>query len=232
MGWIYLNHVLSETTPLYGGMGKVRIEAARAMARGDSSNSSLLAMPAHAGTHIDAPKHFDDTGMALDEFPAEFWHARSPELIDVECRPGELLTLARLGTQLNEVSVSCDMILLRTGAETWRRSDSSTYTQRGPGIGEDVAEWLRVHRSVKMLGMDCVSVSSFADREAGRRTHRAFLGAGKGRPICLVEDMALAVLPRGRTAVKEIWVVPLLFSGADGAPATVLGRVGQAADDN
>lgn len=224
MTWIYLSHVLGETTPLYGGMGAIRINPSRAMTRGDSSNNSELQFPAHAGTHVDAPRHFDPQGMTLDQYPPDYWVLKRPALLDVPCDPAQILDLGRIGAMLDAVPQDCDMLLLRTGAEAWRSANPNVYSTRGPGVAEDVALWLRTHRRIRMLGMDFISVSSFAHRELGRAAHRAFLGAGIGQAILLVEDMALAGLPGKMDALEEVWVVPLLHDDSDGAPVTVLAR--------
>jgi|TARA_B100000315_G_scaffold247539_1_gene276348 kynurenine formamidase len=44
-----------------------------------------------------------------------------------------------------------------------------------PGIDAEIGFWLRENRSIKMLGLDFISLSSYAHRKEGRRAHRAFL---------------------------------------------------------
>lgn len=224
MTWIYLSHVLRETTPLYGGVGEIRINPSRSMGRGDSSNNSDLHFPAHAGTHVDAPRHFDPQGMTLDQYPPDYWLVKRPALLDVPCAPAQMIDMERMGTMLDAVPQDCDMLMLRTGAEVWRSTSPDVYSTQGPGVAADVAFWLRTHRRIKMLGMDFISASSFAHRELGRAAHRAFLGNGMGQPVLLVEDMALASLPGKMDAVDEVWVVPLLYDNSDGAPVTVMAR--------
>ncbi len=224
MTWIYLSHVLAETTPLYGKNGEVRIRRSRSMSRGDSSNNSELIMPSHVGTHVDAPNHFDAQGLTLDRYPADHWRCLRPALLHLPSEPGELLGMERMASLLEQVPGDCDILLLRTGAQAWRTDAPDTYACRGPGVAAGVAHWLRSHRHLKFLGMDFVSISSHAHRDAGREAHRAFLGPQESgsAPILLIEDMALAELS---AVPKEVWVVPILFSGADGAPATVFARV-------
>ena len=224
MNWIYLSHILSETTPLYGGMGQVKIVRARSMSEGDSSNSSDLALSAHAGTHVDAPRHFDPAGVTLDTYPPNHWQAVRPWLLDVSSPPGGILDLTRIGAALETVPTECDMLLLRTGAEAWRTHDPKVYAEQGPGVAPDVADWLRRNRELKFLCMDFISVSSFAHREIGREAHQVFLGPhGVGSPpILLVEDMALSQLEQ---APRLVWIVPLRYTAADGAPVTVLAQV-------
>ena len=59
MSWIYLSHTLNEETPLYNDSGVVLLERKRKILEGDSCNSTDLSLPAHSGTHMDAPYHFD-----------------------------------------------------------------------------------------------------------------------------------------------------------------------------
>ncbi len=222
--WLYLNHVLSETTPLYGGKGGVRIARVRSIVKGDTSNESELVLQAHSGTHMDAPRHFDAAGATLDSYAPDFWHATRPCLIEAPCEPGTVLDRSGLGTALDAVPKDCDLLLLRTGAERWRSAQPAVYAKQGPGVAPDVAHWLRRNRKLKFLGMDFISVSSFAHREIGRESHRAFLSPHESGnpPILLVEDMALARLVR---APQLVWVVPLCYTEADGAPVTVLATV-------
>lgn len=224
MPWIYLSHVLAADTPLYGGRGSVRITRARSIAAGDAANSSELALPAHSGTHIDAPRHFVEAGMTLEDFPADYWRATRPRLISCGCEPGELLGLRQLQGQLEELPADCDALFLRSGFERFRASDPVTYMQRGPGLAPDLGRWLRQHRRLKFIGMDFVSASSFLHRAIGHEAHGEFLApnAAGQAPVLLVEDMALGEL-RGNP--KEVYCIPLRFTEADGAPITALARV-------
>ena len=224
MSWIYLSHVLDEQTPLYGKNGQVSIKRARSIENGDSSNNSELSMPAHAGTHIDAPYHFDQAGVSLELFPPEFWQTDAVWLMEWPCDASEILDLDRTGELLESVPVNCELLLIRTGFENKRASQVDTYTKQGPGLGADVARWLRQQRRLKYLGMDFISTSSFSHRETGREAHREFLcdSQADSPAILLVEDMALGQLQK---TPASVWIVPLRFSRADGAPVTVLAKI-------
>jgi kynurenine formamidase len=223
MSWIYLSHVLDSDTPLYGGGGTVSIVRTRRMDANDTSNNSSLALPAHSGTHVDAPFHFDPQGLTLDRLPAHFWRAASPSLIDAPCNPGELLDLDRLGPLFDAIPHQCDLLLLRTGAEAWRSANPDTYACQGPGLAPAAAAWLRENRRLRFLGMDFISLSSPLHREAGRAAHRALLGpASASAPVLLIEDMALGEL---KASPLSAWIMPLLYRDADGAPATVIAEV-------
>jgi len=224
MSWVYLSHVLKEDTPLYGGGAGVRIEEIRSIASGDTSNNSALALPAHAGTHIDAPYHFDQDGRTLEDFPVAFWMADAPAMIDCPATIGEILNLNRLESELVGIPENTDLLLLRTHAEEWRDVDPQAYSERGVGIGVEVARWMREHLRLKFFGVDCVSISSPSSRELGREAHRIFLQSDSATtdPILLIEDMALSSL---NACPRRVLVVPMRFVCSDGAPVTVLAEL-------
>ena len=62
---------LDQNLPVYPGNAPFVLEAVKRVARGDSSNVSTLHMSAHAGTHVDAPRHFFDDGPGVDGLPLE-----------------------------------------------------------------------------------------------------------------------------------------------------------------
>jgi len=70
---IYLSYPLSEKTPLYGGEKGVTLFQDRKQSEGASCNTMNWSFPNHAGTHIDAPYHFDSSGKQLCDYPPEFW---------------------------------------------------------------------------------------------------------------------------------------------------------------
>jgi kynurenine formamidase len=66
--------------------------------------------------------------------------------------------------------------------------------------------------------MDLISVSSYSNREEGRKAHHAFLNPDEGEIILLIEDMKLDT----DGPFNKVIVAPLLIDNADGAPCTVL----------
>ena len=225
---IWLSHVLSPETPMYSGSGRVEITAERSIASGDTSNNTHLALPAHSGTHVDAPVHFVDGGASIDQFDAASWIAERPALIDVPCEPGELIGVDRIRGELDALPRETDMLLLRTGAQRWRTSSNASerdnFESHGPGIGLDLATWLRDELALAFLGVDAISISSPDHREVGREAHRILLGPHhSGREaVRLIEDMDLAAL---HGSPNRVWVAPLRMLGGDGAPVTVFAEL-------
>ncbi len=228
---IYLNHVIEETSPLYGDSGCIHFARVRSIREGDSSNNTELSLPAHAGTHIDAPFHFDANGQCLDQFPADFWICRRPFLIEKPVEKDEIITLENWLLELEKIPEETDLLLIKTGFERFRHTFSATrdktYIFNGPGLGPDVGLWLRRNRSLKMIGFDFISLTSYQHRELGREAHRAFLKTDSGKkdsvePILIIEDMKLADL---HSSPRRVSVVPINYQQADGSPVTVLAEI-------
>jgi kynurenine formamidase len=232
--WIYLNHTLRESSPLYGGSDKVNIEKPRRIFRGHSSNNSYFKFPSHSGTHVDAPFHFDNEGKKLSDFPANFWINNNNHLIEINAEPGEIITLEKLLNKLNEMPLDTEFLIIKTGFEKFRNADNDktepVYIFNNPGISPKIGLWLRENRDIKFIGFDFISISSFKNRDLGRKTHRVFLSKNpdqaknqkSGKPILIVEDMKLEQL---KVAPHQIIVLPLIFEAGDGAPATIIANV-------
>ncbi len=221
---IYLSYVLSEDTPTYGDKGLCIIEQVKKILKGDSSNNSQLHISSHTGTHIDAPYHFCSDGKTIDTYPPEFWFCNRPYLIDTNI--SDIIRLDSIKDQLDQIPDSTDILLFRSGFEKSRDSQNkSQYIFNNPGIEAKIGFWLRENKSIKIIGMDFISLSSYVDREEGRCAHRAFLCPYEKEgitfdPILIVEDMKLAHFDE---KLNNIIVMPLRTQNGDGAPVTVIG---------
>src|ERR1700737_3879057 len=57
--------------PIYEGDPGIEIKAWSALAKGNSSNVSVLQFGAHTGTHVDAPAHFIEGARRIDALSLE-----------------------------------------------------------------------------------------------------------------------------------------------------------------
>lgn len=218
MNAVWLSHPLTPDSPLYGGGEGVRIQPEKSMAQGDSCNTTLLALPAHAGSHVDAPAHFIAGGRTVTDYDAAAWLFESPMVVSVPAAPGRLLGPDDLDG-IRQAPADTDLLLVRTGFE--RHRDEPVYWQQGPGIVPEAAAFLKAALPrLQAVGFDFISISSLAHRETGREAHRAFLGAG----IRIFEDLSLAAV-EGACKLARVVALPLRIQGADGAPCTVIGFI-------
>ena len=68
---------LDATLPTYPSNTPFSLEPIKRIGRGDSSNVSTIHMSAHAGTHVDAPRHFFDAGTGTESLPLEMLCGRA-----------------------------------------------------------------------------------------------------------------------------------------------------------
>ena len=82
MKYVLLSHTIDEKTPLYGNTPAPCILAHSRISEGDSSNTSILSIHNHTGTHIDAPKHFVDDGKTISEYTLDELVFNNPVVVD------------------------------------------------------------------------------------------------------------------------------------------------------
>ena len=201
------------SVPLHSGMvhwpdnPPVSIERMLDISKGDNANVSSLSMGSHTGTHMDAPVHFLNDGTSLDrmELEATVGSARVIEIDDQEAILAEAIE--------NEDIQPGDRILFRTRnslSDWWLQPFKTDFVY----LSHEAAELL-ARRRVRTVGVDYLSVGGY--KRDGAQTHRALLEAG----IWIIEGLRLNQIEPGD---YELICLPLLITGADGAPSRALLR--------
>ena len=173
---------------------------------GGAFELSRLSLGTHLGTHVDPPKHYLEGGAGVEELP-----------LDALVGPGVVLDMrgrAYIDREaLEQVSPGRHRrVLLKTdnGPLLLRRAFRENYVH----LTESGAAFL-IERGVVLVGIDYLSIERYGN--PGAAVHRALLKAG----IVIVEGAHLAEVPPGP---YEIFCLPLLIQGGDGAPARLLLR--------
>jgi len=197
---------LDARLPTYPGNTPFSLEPSQSIARGDHANVSTIQSSVHAGTHVDAPRHFLPDGAGVDALPLELLCGRT-RVIEVTTRKG--ITPDDLaGFDLSE-----DIrVLLKThNSRMW---GSPEFHTDFIGVTGAAAQYF-VDRGVKLLGIDYLSIEVF--RTPGAPAHHALLSAG----VIVVEGLNLVDVEPG---VYDMFCLPLRLVGSDGAPARVILR--------
>ena len=199
---------LDANLPTYPGNVPFSLEPTRQISRGASSNLSSLRLSAHAGTHVDAPRHFFDGAPGTDALPLEMLLGRA-RVIEITSRKG-------IGPEdLSRVDLSEDVrLLIKTyNSRFWGSPDfHGDYV----GLTEAGARHL-VEHGIKVVGVDYLSVEEF--KKPGAPAHHVLLGAG----TVVIEGLNLRDVDPG---IYEMYCLPLRIVDADGAPARVVLRRG------
>lgn len=214
----YLSYPLQQSNPVYGKPDQViSIKPDKSIDLGDTCNVYTITMENHWGTHVDCPAHFYSNAKRVTDYPADYWLFSNPQVMNLECKNGQIITLDDLPESIEEKT---DCLIIKTG--WYKHRMHPVYCLENPGISAELGLWLRNERkNIRAIGFDFISVSSYASREVGRQAHRAFLDPeGNNNPILIIEDMYLGY---DLHILKELWVAPLLISSIDSAPCTVIG---------
>ncbi len=187
---------------VYPGNPEIHIELQQSVARGAGANVSSLAFGSHTGTHVDAAKHFFDSGQTVDNIPLD--RLIGPAILLVFS--DDLMSVGAADLAKHQLGRHT-RVLLRTRNSAFLGSAAfvNDYTYLAP----DGAEYL-VHRGVELVGIDYLSIEQF--HSGHHRTHLTLLGAG----VVIVEGLDLSVPAAGE---YQLMCLPLRLRGLDGAPA-------------
>jgi arylformamidase len=206
MSWIDISTPLHSGMTVWPGDDPVRVEQTMFLERGDPYNLTRLALSAHTGTHIDAPRHFLPGGAAMETMPLDVMSgpARVIHVDDpVAVRPRHIPADLKQG----------ERILFRTINSTLHLRQPH-FVEEFVFVSKEAAALLAAAR-VSLVGIDYLSAGGFHTDLA--ETHLILLGAG----VWVVEGLQLAHAAPGD---YDLLCLPLLIAGADGAPARALLR--------
>ena len=216
-----LSYSLDEDTPTYGDKNRVKISSGKSIINGDSVNESSIKLPLHAGTHIDFPKHFYLNGQSLESYPVSFWVCNTPTLIEIETK--NLLLMEEVIEQLETIpeGIKPDILLIKVNNNVMR--NSPRFWEYNFGLHPDLARHIRNEfPSIKIVGINSISLTSFQHRSEGREAHLEFLNPDK--PILIVEDMNLSKVDN-TSNFNKIIVSPLQINNVDGVPVSILAEM-------
>jgi kynurenine formamidase len=204
-----LSHSVTSETQVYPGDPVPHLEQHSTIER-DGFNLMSVTMGSQSGTHVDAPFHFDDEGIKIDEIPLQLFVG--PAVIfdcgDLQAR--DEITIESLGVQLEEIA-SGDMAIFRT---RWSRYYGTDEYFNNPYLSADLVQLL-LERGVRTFGLDAINIDETPDEQhpgIGFPAHH--LIAKAGGVIC--ENLTnLEAIDFPRPIVS---ILPMKFVGIDGAP--------------
>ena len=198
--------------PVIHGVWKTHEEAFAESGNIQGNSVMYFSMPDHAGTHIDAPRHFGKSGMPMDEYPLE--NCIVPGIcIDLrhiapraEIGPDDLAAaVAKTGLAVPKGGT----ILLCTGHHA-RTFPAAVYSTDNPGVNEAATAWL-AEQGIVHFGID--SMRPGPEGRINALVHKVCLELGitHMESLCNLE----ALLGEG---VFTFIGLPLKFRGGTGSP--------------
>ncbi|XP_052193639.1 cyclase-like protein 2 isoform X2 [Diospyros lotus] len=206
---IDITHRVTPTTPCGGfeGVGEV-VSLSLSMKNGSDYNFSIMKLPVHAGTHVDAPGHmydrYFDAGFDVDSLDLDVLNGPAL-LVDV---PRDKNITADVMKSLN-IPKGVRRVLFRTLNTDRKLMFKKEFDTSYVGFMKDGAQWLVDNTDIKLVGIDYLSVAADADLIPA---HLVFL---EGREIILVEGLKLDDIQPG---IYDVHCLPLRLLGAEGSP--------------
>ncbi|XP_058191745.1 cyclase-like protein 2 isoform X2 [Rhododendron vialii] len=180
----------------------------KSMKNGSDYNFSIMKLPVHSGTHVDAPghmfEHYFDVGFDVDTLDLDVLNGPAL-LVDV---PRDTNITAEAMKSLN-IPKGVRRVLFRTlntdRRLMWKKNFDTSYV----GFMKDGAQWLVDNTDIKLVGIDYLSVAAYDDLIP---SHLVFL---ESREIILVEGLKLDDVKPG---LYSVHCLPLRLLGAEGSP--------------
>ncbi|HSB56697.1 MAG TPA: cyclase family protein [Nitrosopumilaceae archaeon] len=178
----------------------------------DGYNLELIFLSSHSGTHIDAPFHFIDKGLKIDEIPLERFVCDAI-LFRIKKGPNQPITKSDIikferkhGKILNHST-----IIFSTG--WYRNLPKKDYFKSNPGLSADAAKYLAAKR-LNLVGIDSPSIDLGKDSKFP--VHHILLS----KDVLVVEN--LCNLEKISEMYFKLIVLPLNLKGATGSPVRAI----------
>jgi kynurenine formamidase len=224
-----LTHELSPDFPVWLRFSEPPVVKQVATLAVDGYNDKINTINEHTGTHIDAPLHFDDSGLSVAQLPAGSLVAplavvriaqRAAQDPTTELEVDDILDWERRHGRLPEgafVAMDSGWSSRVPVPGAFLNYDQATGQYRWPGISPEAAHFLVADRVVVGVGVDTTSLDT-GTREIPV-AHQTILPAGRYGLECIAE---LDQVPDiGATLVVG---APKMRAGT-GGPARVLALV-------
>lgn len=199
--------------PLIHGVWKTHEEAFVDSGKVHGNSVMFLSMSDHCGTHIDAPRHFGETGTPINEYPLENCYVKGICLDLTHIEPKAEITAEDLEAAVEQAGVAIPKqgtVLLCTGHHE-RTYPSRAYSTDNSGVNVAATKWLAAQEIVH-FGIDSMRPGP-AEGPVNALVHKACLELG----ITHIESLCNLEQLIGVGEFRFIGL-PLKFRGGTGSP--------------
>jgi len=199
-----ITYGLSSNMIIYPGDAKFKKKIFSSIKKGQSTNTSVLTIGSHNGTHFDAPYHIFSSKKTLDKIAPSYFIGKA---LVVEIKNKKEIAL----DDVEKIKFKkIDKILFKTS--------NSFYLQKNKPFNKNFVHFTKesarflAQQNIKLIGIDYLSVDKF--HSGNHPAHTEFMK----KNILLLETINLYKVKPG---VYDFFGAPLLIQDADGAPARV-----------
>ncbi|MCP4154299.1 MAG: cyclase family protein [bacterium] len=201
--WLDISLPLDEHLVSWQDEGPPQVKQYCFLDKGDPANTSMFRTDLHAGTHLDAPRHFFNEGKTVEAIDLSILMGE----VYVAEIPGPLITRDALeNAQIPPVQ----RLLFKTGNhELYEKKQFSTeYT----ALDVTGAQWV-LERQIKLVGIDYLSIEAYGDDNFP--VHKALLS----QEVVILEGLNLEHAAPG---FYQLMALPLKLVATEAAPVRAL----------
>jgi arylformamidase len=201
-----ISRTINPNLAVWPGDTPFSAEKVLAMSRGASVNLTTLTLSSHTGTHADAPYHFVNDGLTINQVPLAAYLGPAT-VVTVEREAGPLTPADFPNLEWSGL----ERLLVHSGASHKPLAEFPTeFIYPSP----ELAAWLGQH-GVVLFGSDAPSMDDMNSKSLPG--HNALHQHG----IAILEGLLLADIPDGR---YELIALPLKIESGDGSPIRAILR--------
>ena len=217
----YLSYPLDPAGFAWPGEPVVSIRQCTDIAQGAVCNTYCTELPNHFGTHYDAPKHFNNSGLRITELPMEYFIFDAPLVLELPKKPCEGVTVEDLKPYEAQIQ-KADLLIVKTGFCHVRREEPKVYQMQSPFFYPEACRYLvDTFPDLRCLGMDFLAIGSPCN-DLSAPAHRTLLGCYTEKFITAIEDMDLLPLEDAPGRLRRVIAAPLRVLGLDSSQVCVI----------
>ncbi|MET3682728.1 arylformamidase [Alkalibacillus flavidus] len=199
---IDISRTLNADTPTWPEDEPFSYDLTASIADTGSVNIGQFTTSCHTATHIDAPFHFNNSGLTVDQLPIDLYVGRVL-VVDVTTKqritPEDLALIDLQGVR---------RVILKT--DTW--PNGAPFPTEIPELDARLGSFFHEH-GVELVGVDLPSVDPLDSKTLD--THHAF----EANDIHILEGVTLDGVEAG---LYHLSALPLKLEGADGSPVRAI----------
>ena len=201
---------ITPSMPVWPGDPPVKITLDTSIEKGGDANVTHLSMSVHTGTHLDAPKHFINSGKNIGQISLE--NLTGEVLVVVIDEAVDVITDQVLENhfQLGLLKQAKKVLFKTRNSKLWE-THHKEFQQNFVGIDASGAQFLS-QLNLELIGIDYLSIAPFNDT---KQPHEILLS----NDIILLEGIDLSLVPYG---IYDLVCLPLKIPDCEGAPARVI----------
>ena len=216
-----ISHIISEQNPKFSNHPDNKFTHILQLKNGDLCNAKTFKLFTHNDTHIDVPFHYNIKGMKLNEMDPKDFFYNNVVVADLNLKIGKEICTAEIKDLLKPQT---DLLLIYTGLnEYWfDKPGEFSLKENQPWIAMELAEYLVKKTNLRAIGIDFGCVDNMENIAKNNPiVHKTLLGLNEIlKVIFIFENMNIR--PVLNSTIKKVFALPLLLSGMDGGPATIV----------